>query len=136
MPTYRPALESMQKDLFALGARLADPSARIASRVEKAAVSDADVERLEAAHRSAGGRTASAEAIHPSWRIAGRRAAASGAHDLPPRRTAGDRARSRTPSSRSSSCYLNRLSDLLFVMARAVNHHAGAARSGVVTGPP
>ena len=41
------ALESIQKDLFALGARLADPSSRIAGRVTKAAVTTADVERLE-----------------------------------------------------------------------------------------
>jgi len=37
-------VESLQKDLFALGARLADPSARIAPRVEKAVIGDAAVE--------------------------------------------------------------------------------------------
>ena len=31
-------IESLQKDLFALGARLADPSARIAARVEKVVI--------------------------------------------------------------------------------------------------
>jgi cob(I)alamin adenosyltransferase len=40
-------IEELQKDLFALGARLADPSARIAQRVTKAAITDADVQRLE-----------------------------------------------------------------------------------------
>lgn len=40
-------LEVLQRDLFALGARLADPSTRIAARVEKAAIGSADVERLE-----------------------------------------------------------------------------------------
>ena len=41
------ALAAIQKDLFALGARLADPSSRIAERVTKAAVRSDDVERLE-----------------------------------------------------------------------------------------
>ena len=40
-------LERIQKDLFAIGARLADPSEKIAERVTKAAVGDADVQRLE-----------------------------------------------------------------------------------------
>ena len=40
-------IEGLQKDLFALGARLADPSARIAERVTKAAITDADVQRLK-----------------------------------------------------------------------------------------
>ena len=38
-------IEWLQKDLFAVGARLADPSSRIASRVEKAAIGDAAVQR-------------------------------------------------------------------------------------------
>src|SRR5687767_5316640 len=41
-------IEELQKDLFALGARLADPAAKIASRVAKAAITDAQVQRLEA----------------------------------------------------------------------------------------
>src|ERR671924_2441515 len=40
-------IESLQKDLFALGARLADPSSRIAPRVEKAVIGEAAVQRLE-----------------------------------------------------------------------------------------
>ena len=40
-------LERIQRDLFALGARLADPAHRIAERVTKAAVSAEDVQRLE-----------------------------------------------------------------------------------------
>ena len=38
----------LQRDLFALGARLADPRHKIADRVTKAAVGDDDVARLEA----------------------------------------------------------------------------------------
>ncbi len=40
-------LERIQRDLFALGARLADPASRIAARVAKAAVTPDDVARLE-----------------------------------------------------------------------------------------
>ena len=40
-------IEKIQKELFAIGARLADPRSRIAERVTKAAVADADVTRLE-----------------------------------------------------------------------------------------
>src|SRR5262245_62763661 len=40
-------LERVQRDLFAVGARLADPAHRIAGRVTKAAVTSADVARLE-----------------------------------------------------------------------------------------
>src|SRR5947208_16951546 len=40
-------IEQLQQDLFAVGARLADPSSRIAARVEKVSVGDADVARLE-----------------------------------------------------------------------------------------
>ena len=38
----------IQRDLFALGAQLADPADRIADRVVKATLGDADVARLEA----------------------------------------------------------------------------------------
>src|SRR5438045_5061122 len=41
-------LEVIQQELFAIGARLADPSQRIAARVTKADVVDAQVARLEA----------------------------------------------------------------------------------------
>ncbi|MDQ3069715.1 MAG: ATP:cob(I)alamin adenosyltransferase, partial [Acidobacteriota bacterium] len=40
-------LERIQRDLFALGAQLADPQHRIAARVTKAALSPDDVARLE-----------------------------------------------------------------------------------------
>ena len=46
-PTWPVALETIQKELFAVGARLADPAKRIAGRVTKAAVQESDVERLE-----------------------------------------------------------------------------------------
>ncbi|PYR54959.1 MAG: cob(I)yrinic acid a,c-diamide adenosyltransferase, partial [Acidobacteria bacterium] len=40
-------IERVQRDLFALGARLADPAHRIAERVSKAAVTAGDIKRLE-----------------------------------------------------------------------------------------
>ena len=40
-------LEQIQRDLFALGARLADPSHKIAGRVTKAAIVPGDIARLE-----------------------------------------------------------------------------------------
>jgi cob(I)alamin adenosyltransferase len=38
---------TMQRDLFAVGARLADPTHKIAARVEKATITDEHVTRLE-----------------------------------------------------------------------------------------
>jgi cob(I)alamin adenosyltransferase len=118
------ALEAIQKDLFALGARLADPSARIAARVGKATVGASDVKRLEdlidrleqelpplRRFILPGGGPAGA-ALHLArtvCRRAERRVIALGADAVEP----------------ILVVYLNRLSDLLFVMARAVNHRAG-----------
>jgi cob(I)alamin adenosyltransferase len=117
-------LEQLQKDLFAIGARLADPATKIAERVTKVAVTDADIQRLE------------------DWidRFEA---------ELPPLRRfilpGGNRAGallhfSRTVCRRAERsivalgaeqvealvlAYVNRLSDLLFVVARVVNHRAG-----------
>lgn len=117
-------LERLQKDLFAIGARLADPAEKISDRVAKVAVTDADIARLE------------------EWidRFEA---------ELPPLRRfilpGGNRAGallhfSRTVCRRAERsivalgldnidahllAYVNRLSDLLFVVARAVNHRAG-----------
>jgi cob(I)alamin adenosyltransferase len=117
-------LERLQKDLFAIGARLADPAERISDRVTKVAVGQADIARLE------------------EWidRFEA---------ELPPLRRfilpGGSRAGallhfSRTVCRRAERslvvlgrehvdahllAYVNRLSDLLFVAARVVNHRAG-----------
>ncbi len=117
-------IEELQKDLFALGARLADPSSKIASRVSKAGVTEAHVERLEQTIdrlESAlpplrrfilpGGSPAGA-ALHQArtvCRRAERRVVALGSGEVDP----------------AVVVYLNRLSDLLFVMARVVNHRSG-----------
>lgn len=117
------ALEQIQKDLFALGARLADPSSRIANRVTKAAVTDADVVRLEQTIDRL-------EAELPPLRkfiLPGGSPAGSLLHLS---RTVCRRAERRVIALGAEAVepivivYLNRLSDLLFVMARAANHRA------------
>ena len=53
--SHKPAAEidallgDIQRDLFALGAMLADPAHKISARVDKARLGDEDVERLERA---------------------------------------------------------------------------------------
>ena len=118
------ALERIQKQLFALGARLADPSSRIAGRVTKAAITEADVEGLEQLiDRLEGELTPLRRFILPGGSAAGAQ--------LHVARTVCRRAERRVvalgPTEVESILvvYLNRLSDLLFVMGRAVNHRAG-----------
>ena len=117
-------LEHIQKDLFAIGARLADPSEKIAGRVTKAAVGDADVERLE-------DWIDRFEAQLPPLRkfiLPGGSAAGALLHLS---RTVCRRAERGIVGLGAASVdahvvvYMNRLSDLLFVVARAVNHRAG-----------
>jgi cob(I)alamin adenosyltransferase len=118
------ALEAIQKQLFALGARLADPSSRIAGRVTKAAITEADVAALE---RSIDELEAGLPPLRKFILPGG---SAAGAH-LHVARTVCRRAERRVVALGAEAVepivviYLNRLSDLLFVMARAVNHRAG-----------
>jgi cob(I)alamin adenosyltransferase len=117
-------LTTVQKDLFAVGARLADPSSRIAERVTKAAVTAEQIELLERTidrletellplrRFILPGGSAAGALLHLArtvCRRAERRVIALGADAVEP----------------GVIIYLNRLSDLLFVMARAVNHRAG-----------
>ena len=116
-------IESLQKDLFALGARLADPSARIAARVDKVVIGTDAVERLELTIDRL-------EAMLPPLRrfiVPGGSPAGSALHLA---RTVCRRAERRVIGLGSGAVdpillvYMNRLSDLLFVMARVVNHRA------------
>ena len=117
-------LAQVQRDLFALGARLADPSSRIAGRVTKAAIVDADVSRLEAAIDQLEGE------LPPLRRFILPGGAPPGAM-LHLARTVCRRAERRVIALGADAVapilvvYLNRLSDLLFVIARAANHRAG-----------
>ena len=117
----------IQRDLFALGAQLADPADRIADRVVKATLGDADVARLEALIDRL-------EAELPPLKrfiLAGGTPAGASLHVA---RTVCRRAERRmvalTPAADAVLLrYINRLSDLLFVLARVMNHRAGAAET-------
>ena len=121
-------LEQIQRDLFALGARLADPAKKIAERVTKAAVTVEDISRLE-------NWIDQLESELPPLR---RFILAGGSHGgaaLHVARTICRRAERAMVSLGQAAfepellVYVNRLSDLLFVMARAANRRAGAAES-------
>jgi cob(I)alamin adenosyltransferase len=118
-------IEQIQRDLFAIGARLADPSGAVANRIDKAAVTVADIARLEgwidkletevpALRRFilAGG-SASGASLHVARTIC--RRAERTVVNLGPGHVEGE-----------ILIYVNRLSDLLFVMARVANHRDGA----------
>jgi cob(I)alamin adenosyltransferase len=117
-------IQTIQKELFAIGSRLADPRSRVAERVTKAFITPADVERLERTiDRLEAGVPPLRRFILPGGSLAGAL--------LHQARTVCRRAERRVVGLGADAVdpivivYLNRLSDLLFVMARAVNHRAG-----------
>ncbi len=123
-PSLTALLEHIQRDLFGLGARLADPARRIADRVTKAAVTADDIARLEAWIDGF-------ESELPPLRrfiLAGGSPTGASLHVA---RTVCRRAERSIVSLGTGAVeadvltYVNRLSDLLFVMARAANHRAG-----------
>jgi cob(I)alamin adenosyltransferase len=116
-------VEAVQRDLMAAAARLADPNERIAQRTEKVAIDSAAVERLERAIDALDGELPSLT----SFVLPGGTPPAAMLHVA---RAVCRRAERRvvaltSPIDPILITYLNRLSDLLFVMARAVNHRAG-----------
>jgi cob(I)alamin adenosyltransferase len=121
-PDLDDALLRIQRDLFALGAQLADPSEKLSERLTKAFLADADVKRLEdlidrldaevppLSHFILSGGGPAGAALHVARTIcrrAERRIVA-----LAP------------PVDALLVRYVNRLSDLLFAMARATNHRS------------
>ena len=119
---------ALQRDLFALGARLADPSHKIARRVAKIVVDEGSIARLESwidrldteitplRHFILSDGTAAGASLHVArtvCRRAERSVLALGADAVEP----------------VVIVYLNRLSDLLFTMARAANHRAGVTET-------
>ena len=121
------ALAQIQRDLFAVGAELADPRKKIAERVVKASVGDEDIARLE-------GMIDQCQAEPPPLRrfiLPG--GSASGA-TLHVARTVCRRAERnivglQPPADPVVLRYINRLSDLLFALARVVNHRAAASEA-------
>jgi cob(I)alamin adenosyltransferase len=126
-PPVGAELAAIQRDLFALGAQLADPADRLAPRVAKAVIGDEQVVRLEQLIDRF-------DAEVPPLRrfiLAGGTPAGAALHVG---RTVCRRAERRIvalnpPVDPVLVRYVNRLSDLLFVLARVVNHRAGAAET-------
>lgn len=123
---WHPVLEAVQRTLFEIGAGLAVPADPVQSALSRTGAHDADVTALEAAIDEA-------DAGLPPLRAfvlpGGCRAAAA----LHAGRTICRRAERRVvaldheePLADASLRYLNRLSDLLFVLARSENARAGA----------
>ena len=120
-------LARIQRDLFALGAELADPSNRIAARVTKAAITEAHVERLEQLIDRL------ERELTPLRRFILAGGAPTGAA-LHVARAVCRRAERRIvalqpPVESILLRYINRLSDLLFVFARIANKRAGVAET-------
>jgi cob(I)alamin adenosyltransferase len=117
-------MDRVQRDLFALGSRLADPAERVADRVSRIMLGLEDVARLE-------DWIDKYETELPPLRsfiLPGGTRAASALHLA---RTICRRAERRIVALASVEigflAYMNRLSDLLFVLTRVVNHRAGIA---------
>ncbi len=124
MPRVDEVLVPVQRDLFALGALLATPDReKMRQQLAKARIDDARIAELERAIDEGEaeleplkafiipGGTPKAAALHVARTVCRRAERAMVAlGDLEP----------------DLLVYVNRLSDLLFVMARAANHRAGA----------
>ena len=117
------AVVRIQRDLFALGAQLADPADKLAPRITKAVLADVDVDRIERLIDELEGE------LPPLRRfiLAGGTPAGAALHVA---RTVCRRAERRIvalqpPVEPVLLRYVNRLSDLLFVLGRVVNHRGG-----------
>jgi cob(I)alamin adenosyltransferase len=126
-PALDAELIQIQRDLFALGAQLADPADKLAPRVTKAIVGDDDIVRLEQSIDRL------EEELSPLRRfiLAGGTQAGAALHVA---RTVCRRAERRMvaldpPVQPVLLRYVNRLSDLLFVLARVVNHRGGVSET-------
>jgi cob(I)alamin adenosyltransferase len=122
-PALDEELVMIQRDLFALGAQLADPGGKLAPRVTKAVITDDHIVRLEQLIDQL------EDQLPPLRRfiLAGGTPAGAALHVA---RTVCRRAERRMvaldpPVNPMLVRYTNRLSDLLFVMARVVNYRGG-----------
>lgn len=117
-------LSEIQRDLFALGAQLADPRSAIGTKRAKADVGPEHVRRLESAIDT---REAALPELHAFILPGGSSVGAllHLARTVCRRAERSTAALSReTPVDSLILAYLNRLSDLLFVLARKSNHDA------------
>jgi cob(I)alamin adenosyltransferase len=122
-PDLDDALQHIQRDLFALGAQLADPSGKLPERLAKAFLSDTDVTRLEGlidrfdsevpalTHFILSGGSPVGASLHVARTVC--------------RRLERRMIALTPPVDAVLVRYVNRLSDLLFAMARAANHRSG-----------
>ncbi|MEO6057756.1 MAG: cob(I)yrinic acid a,c-diamide adenosyltransferase [Gemmatimonadales bacterium] len=126
LPFFDPLLESVQRDLFSIGGHLATPDpVKVAKALEKATLAEERVPEFERIMDLADGElpplrafvlpagTAKAAALHLARTVC-RRAERSVVH-----LAASD------PVPGPFVVYLNRLSDLLFTLARLANHRDG-----------
>ncbi len=125
-PEARGLLAAIQRDLLAIGTRLSDLRKTPSTGDEKAHLSEEHVARLE---RAIDGMEASLPPLRAFILPGGSEAGAR----LHLARTVCRRAERRIVALAEQEevppiilAYMNRLSDLLFVLARSVNHHAGA----------
>jgi cob(I)alamin adenosyltransferase len=121
-PDIERELQQIQRDLFAVGAQLADPSQKLGAHRWKAFIKDDDVVRLEQIidrldtevpplqHFILPGGSPAGAALHIARTVC--------------RRAERRMVALATPVEPILITYINRLSDLLFAMARAVNHRA------------
>lgn len=120
-------IEHIQRDLFALGSRLADPGHKIAGRVTKAAIGASDITRLEGwIDRLEAELPVLTRFILPGGAPAG--ASLHVARTICRRAERAMVALLQVDGDAFESdllVYVNRLSDLLFVMARSANRRAG-----------
>jgi len=117
------AIAGIQRDLFAVGAELADPTHKIAARVTKASITEAHVVKLE---QLIDGLEQELEPLR-RFILAGGSPPGAALHVA---RAVCRRAERRIvsldpPVDATVLRYVNRLSDLLFVVARVVNRRAG-----------
>ena len=123
--TINEGLLGIQRDLFAIGAQLADPRGQVEKKAEKAAVSEARVKALEALIDKY-------DAMLPPLRSFILPGGAEPGAILHLARAVCRRAERRmvalaqeTPVPAALLVYINRLSDLLFILARAINRESG-----------
>jgi cob(I)alamin adenosyltransferase len=127
MPRIDEVLVPIQRDLFAIGALLATPDReKMAQHLQKARIDDARITELE---RAIDDGEAELEPLR-SFILPGGSAKAAALHVA---RTVCRRAERRVVHLQHdvelpplAIIYLNRLSDLLFTLARVANHRAGA----------